>query len=68
MYAITATYTHTTPDGWTSSVQVPTFYLCADVQGIMDEEQATRVARTILHAGVREMPVNDGFSICAVKV
>lgn len=34
--------------GWTSSVQVPTFLLDADVQGIVSEEHAERVARQVV--------------------
>ena len=33
---------------WNASQQVPTFYLSADVQGIVDEEHARKVAQSIL--------------------
>ena len=33
---------------WNASQQVPTFYLSADFQGIVDEEHARKVAQRIL--------------------
>ena len=50
MYAIqvqleTATRDETWPEPWTASVQVPTFYLNGNVQGIVSEEHAERIAR-----------------------
>lgn len=68
MYAITAQYEHTTKDGWTGSIGVPTFYLDENVQGIMSEDDAVRVARVILTAAIREMPINDNLHISAVKL
>lgn len=47
-YAITAQYEHTTPDGYTGSRQIPTFYLDDRVQGIMSEQHAVSIARDIL--------------------
>ncbi len=66
MYAVTAQYEHTTEDGYTGSIGVPTFYLDERVQGIMSEDDAVKVARTILTAAVREMPANDNLHISAV--
>jgi hypothetical protein len=34
---------------WRGSVQVPTFYLDADVQGIVSEDHAARIASTIIN-------------------
>lgn len=48
MYAITATISRTTTDDWTSTRQVPTFYLDESVQGIVNEEHAKRIAREII--------------------
>jgi len=51
MYAITAqvrTYEHGHDVHWRGSVQVPVFYLDADVQGITDEGHAVRLARQII--------------------
>ncbi len=62
-YAIQAQYVHTTSDGYTSSRQVPTFYLNANVQGIANVQHAERIARDILTAAVREMPINDALHI-----
>ena len=47
-YAITANRYTETPDGWKGSVQVPTFYLLANVQGIVSEEHAARIAHDVL--------------------
>ena len=68
MYAVTANYEHTTPDGYTGSRQIPTFYLSENVQGIVSEAHAATIARDILTSCVNEMPVNDNLHITAVKV
>jgi hypothetical protein len=47
-YAVTAQVTRTRPDGWTTSRQVPTFYLNTAVQGILSDEHAHRVAAGML--------------------
>lgn len=67
-YAISAQYEHTTSDGYSGSRQIPTFYLHENVQGIVSEDHAVKVAREILTACVREMPVNDTLHISAVKL
>ncbi|HZQ78745.1 MAG TPA: hypothetical protein VFE55_15530 [Acidimicrobiia bacterium] len=48
-YAVTATVARTV-DGWSSVTQVPTFFLDANVQGIVSEAHAEEIARTILTA------------------
>jgi hypothetical protein len=35
---------------YSATVQVPTFYLFADVQGIVDEDHARRIAERMLRA------------------
>lgn len=47
-YAVTAQVNRTRPDGWTSSRQVPTFYLNTAVQGILNDEHAHRVAAALI--------------------
>jgi hypothetical protein len=47
-YAVTAQVTRTRPDGWTTSRQVPTFYLNTAVQGILTDDHAHRVAAGML--------------------
>jgi hypothetical protein len=49
-YAVTAQVTRTRPDGWTSSVQVPTFYLNTAVHGILNDEHAHSVAVSLIAA------------------
>ena len=68
MYAVTATYSHRTADGWNGVRQIPTFYLEANVQGIVDVAHAERIARDILTAAVREVPANDAVHITAIAV
>lgn len=68
MYAIQATYSHRTPDGWNGVRQIPTFYLDENVQGIVDEAHAEKIARDILSAAVRELPVDDALHVTAVKL
>lgn len=52
-YAVTANMT-TEADGWTSTRHLPTFYLCANAQGIVSEEHAERIARDILDPFARQ--------------
>jgi hypothetical protein len=47
MYAVTATITRTTPEGYTSVVHTPTIFLHADVQGITSTEGAESIARRL---------------------
>lgn len=59
MYAITATVSRTTIDSWTSTRQVPTFYLDESVQGIVSAEHAEQIARGIIDPfGEYEVHVN----------
>jgi hypothetical protein len=51
MYAVAPTYERQIDEHTTRQGQVPTFYLHPDVQGILSEDQATRIARDILTAG-----------------
>jgi len=52
MYAIGASVRRTTTDHrgteWTTTRHLPTFYLDPNVQGILNHEQAERIARSIL--------------------
>jgi hypothetical protein len=48
-YAITASVQHTDEDGWAHNLHLPTFYLHSNVQGILNEEQAQRVATNMLY-------------------
>ena len=57
-YAVTATVTRRV-GRYTSTTQVPTFYLDERVQGIMDDADAERVARTVINpAGLPDLAVN----------
>lgn len=48
MYSITSTYVYTRDGGWTGYRHVPTFYLDARVQGILNADHAEQIARSIL--------------------
>jgi len=65
MYAITATAT-TVSKGWSSTRQIPTFYLDDRVQGILNETQAIGIAMDIL-CSAADVP-RPRFEICAVRV
>ena len=47
-YAVTVNVELSEPGGWKSGFQLPTFYLEADVQGIVSEDHAVSIARTIV--------------------
>lgn len=64
MYAITATALVSFPTGGTTTRQVPTFYLNADVQGIVNEAHAERIARGLL----RTVLTDDQMSGVALSV
>lgn len=51
LWAITATVTYYSfvAEGWQTTRQVPTFYLNENVQGIISEEHAKRIARAIVN-------------------
>jgi len=69
MYAVLAVLSRTTTDGqgneWRTNKHLPTFYLNENVQGILNEEGAERVARSILDP-FGEM--GDRLMVGAVKV
>ena len=52
-YIVQATVTRKTEDGYTCSIQVPTFFLDSGVQGIVSEEHAERIAASVVN------PTND---------
>lgn len=54
LYAIQAVRDHSMQSSgrvWHSTEQLPTFYLDADVQGIVDETHAARIALKLLDDG-----------------
>lgn len=68
-FAISATITRTDEAGYTGTAQVPTFYLLANVQGLLTEEAAEKVAGTILdHPGatvhITAVAVEIGTTFC----
>ena len=59
LYQIMATRTATVRRGesdWTTTTQIPTFYLDDTVQGIVDADHAEAIARDILGVGHRGFP------------
>lgn len=66
MYAVNGTLIHHTNDKCCVSCavtkQIPTFYLNADVQGIVDEKHAEQIAREIV------CPIADDLQYEAVTV
>lgn len=48
MYAVTASIRFDVKGGWEGVKHLPTFYLHPNVQGILNEDQAVKVARSIL--------------------
>lgn len=48
MYAIAAAMNTTDEHGWTATRQLPTFFLNADTQGIVDADHAEKIAHDIL--------------------
>jgi hypothetical protein len=56
LYQITATRTTTSTrhgSSWTSTTQIPTFYLDSNMQGIVAATHAEKIARDILGVGDR---------------
>jgi hypothetical protein len=47
-YQVDATITRRDAEGWTSTRQIPTFYLNSDVQGMLSVEHARRVADDVI--------------------
>jgi hypothetical protein len=65
MYAVSGTITRT--DGrWVKTWQIPTFYLHENVQGIVSEDHAVRVARNVVD--VFGIFPEDRVSLHAVKM
>jgi hypothetical protein len=68
VYAVSATLT-TSREGGTSTRGIPTFYLDARVQGILSEESARAVARSIIDPlGQFDRPSRGILSITAVAL
>lgn len=51
MYAVAPTYERQIDEHSTRQGQIPTFYLHPNTQGILNEDQASRIAQDILTAG-----------------
>lgn len=47
LYAVNAQVV-TEEDGWRSSIGVPTFFLDIDVQGIVNDDHAEKIARKVV--------------------
>lgn len=67
MYAIQATISFRTANGWDVSRQVPTFYLHKNVQGIVSEDHARRIAEDVITAALPDRTAVRCF-ITAVEV
>lgn len=52
---------------WEHQVSLPTFYLNGDVQGIVDEKHAERIARSILLDG-RDLNRDDELHVHVVRM
>lgn len=50
-WAVVATVSETTADGYTRTGQVPTFYLSTERQGIRSAEHAARIGADVLRGG-----------------
>ena len=49
MWIIQATVTKQKYNGWRESTQLPTFFLDKDIQGIVDEKHAARIAEKLIN-------------------
>lgn len=67
MYCIQASITRT-KDGWKSSVQLPTFYLCPDVQGIINESHACDIAKHTIEQVIENDRTVDNIYCSATLV
>jgi len=67
MWQITASVEIAMVDGWTSTRDLPIFYLSEDVQGITQENGAVKVAENLILA-CAERPNFTMTHIVAVKV
>jgi hypothetical protein len=65
-YAVQGTIVHHTKDRYCCSVtitkQIPTFYLNADVQGILNKDHAEKIAREIIY------PIDSDYEDVEVRV
>jgi hypothetical protein len=66
LYSVQGTITRTV-DGWTSTRQIPMFYLNSDVQGILTEEGAKRVADDIVATIVGRQTEGVEWSLYVVE-
>lgn len=53
MYVISATVKVKTEDGYSKIIQIPTFFLDENIQGIVDREHARKIAAQVIN------PTND---------
>lgn len=65
MYAVQVTVTIPETGGWKRTKQLPTFYLDENVQGIVNNEHACRIAYGIVNPCDE---TNKEFSISAEKI
>lgn len=49
MYKVVAQLEHSREDGWSRSVQIPTFFLDENVQGIVNEQHCLRIVCDMLN-------------------
>ena len=63
IYAVSAVIRRPAPEGGYIVVQVPTFYLFADVQGIVDADHARRIATRMLE----DINPSAVVNVCAVE-
>lgn len=69
MYAINAIYVPGPEDGWESSgIQLPTFYLHPNTQGILGEGGAKRIARAIFEPLLKRGGATGTVNIHATEV
>ena len=68
MYAVQASFSHKTSDGYTGTRYSPIFYLDENVQGIRDEAHARQIALDIITTAVSVLPINDTINVTAVRV
>lgn len=63
LYAVSVIVTRRFPDGWTSAIDMPTFYLDSNVQGIVSADHAAEIARQMF---MRLGHKRDDVSVYAV--
>lgn len=58
-----------TPDGWTGSEGVPTFFLDENMQGIVGEAHAEKIARNVLGEDLEHAPhITYSVSVARAEV